>query len=156
MPPPYTPPPETAQSETTPGPTSIIFGLKGRAPRLYYWAASVSLLVTSRIIVYISNAEKAQLSSASPNLAAGLAVMVFLLLLLAVVSYANFTVVVRRWHDRGKSGYWAILGFIPIIGWIWQGIECGFLEGTLGPNRFGPSPKGIAGVSYEDEASVFT
>ena len=46
-------------------------------------------------------------------------------------------VAVRRAHDNDKSG-WFIL--IPIYGLIivW------FLEGTRGPNRFGPDPKGGA------------
>ena len=48
---------------------------------------------------------------------------------------------VKRWHDRGKSGFWTILSFIPVIGWTWQIVECGFLEGTSRANRFGPSPK---------------
>ncbi len=49
----------------------------------------------------------------------------------------SIAVAVRRAHDQDKSG-WFIL--IPIYGWIivW------FLEGTRGPNRFGPDPKGAA------------
>jgi uncharacterized membrane protein YhaH (DUF805 family) len=75
---------------------------------------------------------------------------VLILAFLVLVFWISLSIQVRRWHDRDKSWTWAFLGFIPVIGWLWQGIECGFLEGTLGPNRFGPSPKGIAGVSYED------
>jgi uncharacterized membrane protein YhaH (DUF805 family) len=46
----------------------------------------------------------------------------------------NIAVAVRRVHDQDKSG-WFIL--IPIYGFILM-----FLEGTRGPNRFGPDPKG--------------
>ncbi len=86
--------------------------------------------------------------------------VILLLALLAVgpmIFWASFALVVRRWHDRGKSAAWAALGFIPLVGWTWQGVECGFMEGTLGPNLYGPSPKGIAGVTYEDDsvAAVF-
>jgi uncharacterized membrane protein YhaH (DUF805 family) len=52
---------------------------------------------------------------------------------------------VKRWHDRDKSGWWVLIAFIPIIGAFWVLIECGFLDGTPGPNRFGPSPKGVSG-----------
>jgi uncharacterized membrane protein YhaH (DUF805 family) len=33
------------------------------------------------------------------------------------------------------------------VGFFWTLIECGFLDGTPGPNRFGPSPKGIAATA---------
>ena len=37
-----------------------------------------------------------------------------------------------------------LIGAIPVIGLIWIIIECSFLDGTPGPNRFGESPKGLA------------
>jgi len=27
-----------------------------------------------------------------------------------------------------------------VVGWLWHLIECGFLRGTIGPNRFGQDP----------------
>ena len=48
----------------------------------------------------------------------------------------------KRWHDRDKSGWWALLNLIPVIGTLWILIECGFLRGTYGGNRFGPDPLG--------------
>ena len=51
----------------------------------------------------------------------------------------NISVAIRRLHDRDYSGWWYLLVFIPLIGWlilfIWF---C--LKGTDGPNRFGPDP----------------
>jgi uncharacterized membrane protein YhaH (DUF805 family) len=47
---------------------------------------------------------------------------------------------IKRCHDRGKSGWWCILIFIPIVGFIWALIDLGILEGTRGPNEYGPSP----------------
>jgi uncharacterized membrane protein YhaH (DUF805 family) len=26
---------------------------------------------------------------------------------------------VRRMHDTGKSGWWLLVAFIPLVGWIW-------------------------------------
>jgi uncharacterized membrane protein YhaH (DUF805 family) len=46
----------------------------------------------------------------------------------------------KRWHDRDKSGWWALVSFIPMIGWLWALIVAGFLRGTPGPNRYGPDP----------------
>ncbi len=50
----------------------------------------------------------------------------------------SIAVAVRRCHDQDKSG-WFIL--IPIYNIILM-----FLEGTKGPNRFGPDPKDAAGA----------
>ena len=55
--------------------------------------------------------------------------------------WAKLAVFAKRWHDRDKSAWFLLLYFLPVIGWLWQLIECGFLDGTPGPNRFGPSPK---------------
>ena len=45
------------------------------------------------------------------------------------LAWVSFASVVRRMHDRGKSGWWALLYFVPGIGWLWLIIECGFLPG---------------------------
>ena len=47
---------------------------------------------------------------------------------------------VKRWHDRGKSGWWVLIALIPLVGPIWAIIETGFLPGTSGPNEYGPDP----------------
>jgi uncharacterized membrane protein YhaH (DUF805 family) len=45
---------------------------------------------------------------------------------------------IKRFHDRDKSGWWVLIGLIPIIGALWLLVELGFLKGTDGPNRYGP------------------
>ncbi len=46
---------------------------------------------------------------------------------------------IRRLHDTDRSGWWWLIGIIPIIGWI---ILIFFLAspGTPGENRYGPPP----------------
>ena len=124
---------------------------------MYYWFGQIGLIVFYRLIVMMAQGVSASLHSggsshaASPaGLLAAVVAILILFLGLGVGFWVGFALVVKRWHDRGKSWAWALLGFIPIVGWMWQGIECGFLEGTLGPNQFGPSPKGISGVLYGD------
>lgn len=52
----------------------------------------------------------------------------------------GLAVQVRRFHDQDKSGWFILLGFIPYIGGLILFVfMC--LEGTRGPNRFGPDPK---------------
>ena len=65
----------------------------------------------------------------------------FWALLVVVPSlWVGLVVSVKRWHDRNKSGRWVLLNLVPVVGWLWHVIECGFLRGTVGPNRFGQDP----------------
>ena len=49
------------------------------------------------------------------------------------------SVAIRRLHDSDRTGWWYLLIFVPLIGWIilliWY-----VTKGTDGPNRFGPDP----------------
>ena len=47
---------------------------------------------------------------------------------------------VKRYHDRGKSGWWYLIQFIPIIGPIWAFVELGFCSGDDGDNDYGDGP----------------
>ena len=52
----------------------------------------------------------------------------------------TLAVSVRRLHDSDRSGWWLLLGLVPLVGEI---IVLVFmvLEGTRGANRFGADPK---------------
>ena len=48
---------------------------------------------------------------------------------------------VRRLHDTGKSGWWMLVAFVPLVNLI---LLLFFMEDSQpGPNRFGPNPKGV-------------
>ncbi len=61
-----------------------------------------------------------------------------------IMVYPSLAIGVKRWHDRGKSGWWMLIVLVPLVGAIWYLIECGILRGTEGENRFGPDPLGGA------------
>ena len=71
-----------------------------------------------------------------------------------VLLWPGLAVGVKRCHDRGKSGWWLLLLFIPLIGFIWWLIDLGMLEGTPGPNAYGPSPKGLGGQTTAAPATI--
>ena len=57
-----------------------------------------------------------------------------------VLIHPQLAVGARRLHDIGKSGWWQLLGIIPIIGWIFLLIWfC--TDSRRGDNHYGPSPK---------------
>ncbi len=47
---------------------------------------------------------------------------------------------IKRWHDRDKSGWFVLLGMIPIVN-LYAYFSLLFLPGTRGLNRFGPDPR---------------
>ena len=46
----------------------------------------------------------------------------------------------RRLHDTGRSGWWQLIGLVPLVGIILL-IVWWATDGHPGPNRWGPSPK---------------
>lgn len=55
----------------------------------------------------------------------------------------SLAVSVRRLHDIGKSGWYLLLWFLPVIGWLWV-IFLHCQDSEAGPNHYGPNPKGIS------------
>jgi uncharacterized membrane protein YhaH (DUF805 family) len=61
----------------------------------------------------------------------------------------SLAVAVRRLHDTNRSGWWILLGLIPIVGFIVL-IVFYAQAGNVGANQFGPDPKAIeAGANTE-------
>lgn len=157
---PEKPEPSERQRLTAPTPKGapikdILFSLDGRVSRRSYWLGNLGAIVAYGATAAMAKPldALAKIAGATPTGAGQLMILVVallgLLVAMALAFWASFTVTVRRWYDRGRSWTWALLGFVPIVGWVWQGVECGFLQGALGPNRFGRSPKRFVGVNYE-------
>ncbi len=108
----------------------IYFSFEGRIPRKVFWLWGV-LGATAFTLV---------LSALIGGVTAGIGNLGMLLFvpLYGLVAWSGLAVSVKRWHDRDKSGWWVLIGFIPVIGGIWALVENGFLRGTPGTNRFGP------------------
>jgi uncharacterized membrane protein YhaH (DUF805 family) len=50
----------------------------------------------------------------------------------------SIAVAARRLHDIGRSGWWQLIGLIPLIGWIVMIIWCA-KKGDEHPNDYGPA-----------------
>ena len=46
---------------------------------------------------------------------------------------------VRRLHDTGKSGWFILMGLIPLVGWIIMLVF--YVQPSEGPNHFGQGPE---------------
>lgn len=47
----------------------------------------------------------------------------------------------RRLHDTGRSGWWQLLGLIPVVGWIILVVL--FAQDGQPANQYGPNPKSL-------------
>ena len=103
----------------------------GRVNRKQWWLWLVlPVFVISLILAFLDMAT----GHFDPEMGIGPLSAIFVLLALIPAVF----VYIKRFHDRDKSGWWVLIGLIPIIGPIWLLVELGFLKGTAGPNRFGP------------------
>lgn len=128
-----------------------MFSFTGRATRTSFWLVfMLSIFVTFVTVVFSILAIPALLiiGILSPDIASVVSALLYLLLIpMWIISIANG---VKRFHDRDKSGWWVLISLVPIIGQLWILIECGFLAGTAGPNKFGENPRvsGVPGESH--------
>lgn len=135
----------------------LLFSFHGRIDRKTYWIWNV--------IYYISIIGfGAGISKLFPAFSYLLLPMFLLVLLIP-----DLAITTKRWHDRDKSIYWLGLNIPLVIGRIatpmtspmaqepstpqlfiasislicglWILIECGFLKGTSGPNKYGSEPQ---------------
>lgn len=76
---------------------------------------------------------------AAAGILGGLSGLLLIVFALAVF-IPSLAVQVRRFHDQDKSGWFVLLGLIPFVGGL---IVLVFMvmEGTRGPNQYGPDPK---------------
>ena len=109
----------------------------GRARRLEYWMFQlINLLVTSALVV--ADVVMGMANAAGVGFFAGIyALAVFI---------PELAVCVRRLHDTGRSAWWLLLVFLPLLGALVLFIFM-LMDGQRGENRFGPAPKGPPAVA---------
>lgn len=106
----------------------ILFSFKGRIPRKTYWYSVLGMILASFVLMFLV----ALLTGGNES-----AISVIMLILYIPLIWISLAIQVKRWHDRNKSGWWVLIGFVPLIGPIWALIENGFLAGDEAENRFG-------------------
>ncbi len=121
--------------------SNLLFSVQGRANRAKFWLVALGIVVVE-VILFAVILGGAALSGDPEQIAAamGPVASVVILVFVVIATWISIAVAVKRYHDRNKSGWWVLIVFVPVIGGLWYLIECGFLRGTVGQNRFGPDP----------------
>jgi uncharacterized membrane protein YhaH (DUF805 family) len=112
----------------------LLTSYEGRINRAKFWAGVAVIAAAGIVAMIIDNV----IGTTFQGLPYG---FVYAIVMLASL-YSVFSIYAKRWHDRDKSGWWSLIILVPIIGGIWLLVECGILEGTKGPNKYGPDPLG--------------
>ena len=123
---------------------SVLFSFQGRVNRAKFWLVHVVMWVVV-LVVFGAILGSAAVSS-DPQAAlqsVGVVGGLILLVVYVLALWIGLAIAAKRWHDRNKSAWWILIVFVPAVGGLWYLIECGFLKGTPGPNKFGSDPLGV-------------
>jgi uncharacterized membrane protein YhaH (DUF805 family) len=105
----------------------------GRSRRKEYWYFVLFNIIVSIVLGWIDALLGTRGSYAGAGLLSGIYGLAVIIPSLAVT--------VRRLHDIDRSGWWILIGLVPLIGVIVL-LVFALLDGTPGDNRYGPNPKG--------------
>jgi len=110
---------------------------RGRSRRSEYWFIQLFLVVTNIAVAIIDLALMGwDVDRFIANGGGGIVGLVWIL----VTIVPAVTVLVRRLHDTGKSGWWALVGFLPLVGAVVL-LVFTVTDSSPGENKFGLSPK---------------
>ena len=103
----------------------------GRARRQEYWMFVLSNVI---IVVFLGIID----GMADSDFEGSRSTLTTLYVLATLIPF--LAVGVRRLHDTGRSGWWMLIGVIPIIGAIVL-LICIIQDSQLMDNQYGPNPK---------------
>ena len=119
---------------------SLLFSFQGRVNRAKWWLVGIASSVVFGVVFAIVMAlfgGGTDPTTGMPSFSAigGILMAIAYIVLL----WIGLAISVKRCHDRNRSGWFVLLGFVPIAN-IWYLIEVAFLKGTTGANQYGADP----------------
>jgi uncharacterized membrane protein YhaH (DUF805 family) len=110
----------------------LYFSLQGRVSRQAYWLFFfLPLFLIGVVLGFLIGG----MHVPSRN------VVVILFLLAPLLIWVGVAVSVKRLHDLGRSGWWAVLCFVPYLNYVAMPI-LGIIPGKTGSNAYGKDPRG--------------
>lgn len=114
---------------------------EGRAGRREYWYFFMFYLIACAVLAIVDNlmfgGNQMISGGAGWSMENGFQPLTSIFGIVSLVPFLAVTV--RRLHDTGKSGWWILVGLIPLIGWIWLIVLCA-AKGDAGSNAYGAEP----------------
>ncbi len=107
----------------------------GRSRRREYWFFALGNVIIAIVLMLLER----MLGMASGGY--GILTIIFELAILV----PSLAVSIRRLHDTGRSGWWILIGFVPILGALVL-LYFMLLDSEPGMNAYGPNPKEAGAV----------
>jgi uncharacterized membrane protein YhaH (DUF805 family) len=151
-----------------------LLSFKGRLRRSHYWLTSFGLGIVKAVVTVVVAAVSGQIETKDGGFASFIVELLFL--------WPTLALLVKRGHDRNRPTWFSLgllvlaiaatmgvavgqgmgaqllmiaCGVVVVGSFGFLFIDYGFIDGTQGPNRYGPSPKGIGSESH-DVAEAFS
>ena len=112
------------------------FNFTGRSRRKEYWAATLFNSIFIFILFFIFLAIGFIINNYSIFVIFYFIYVIFIL----IIAIPNLSLCIRRLHDVGKSGWFYLIGFIPIIN-LWPVALILFVDSEPHTNQWGEDPK---------------
>ena len=110
---------------------------KGRSRRSEYWWIQLFLVLTNLAVAAIDLVlMNGDIDRFIANGGGGIVGLIWIL----VTIVPALAVLVRRLHDTGKSGWWVLIGFVPLVGGIVL-LVFTLLDSDAGENKYGMPAK---------------
>jgi len=112
----------------------------GRASRSEFWYFALFSFLGSLFFGLIDTLIINPMLGATPDQMGQGGILQFIFALVLLIP--SIALAVRRLHDIGKSGWWYLIVFVPIVG-ILVLLYFFVLDSQPGSNQYGSNPKGL-------------
>lgn len=121
----------------------LLSSYEGRCRRSQYWLGRLGVLacaLPTLIVIHLAWPSSATALADVGSLVASVVLAITSLTIMTASLWALFAIDVKRCHDRGRPGWFSLVGLVPLLN-IWALVELGCLDGEAAANQYGPSPK---------------
>lgn len=118
------------------------FDFSGRSRRMEFWMFQLLIFIVYVVVMIVATVLGGGMEAGNVGpggAAAGIVFIAFGIWGIATI-IPSLALAVRRLHDTDRSGWWILIGFVPIVGALVL-LYFYLIEGTRGPNSFGQDPK---------------
>jgi uncharacterized membrane protein YhaH (DUF805 family) len=105
---------------------------EGRARRREYWFFVLFYIIIAVLLAFVDGMLGLGGSKGGPGILSGVFGLAMIVPSLAVA--------VRRLHDIGRTGWWVLIGLVPLVGAIVL-LVFALMDSQPGQNDYGPNPK---------------